>query len=56
MIKFNIELPNNEVTQSLINWIYRRAYISKISYGNKISINIECNELIRDLIISKIKN
>ena len=54
IVKFNIKLPNNKKTQSLINWIYNRAYVSEISYGNTIIITIECNETIRDLIFSKI--
>ena len=54
IVKFNIKLPNNKKTQSLINWIYNRAYVSEISYGNTIIITIECNVTIRDLIFSKI--
>ena len=54
IVKFNIKLPNNKKTQSLINWIYNRAYVSEISYDNTIIITIECNETIRDLIFSKI--
>jgi len=56
IVKFKIKIPNSEKTQSLVNWIYCRSYVSKITYGNKISLNIECNEIIRDQIISKIKN
>ena len=54
IVKFNIKLPNNKKTQSLINWIYNRAFVSEISYGNTIIITIECNVTIRDLIFSKI--
>jgi len=54
IVKFNISLPNNKKTQSLINWIYGKAYVSEISYDNNIVLTIECNEIIRDIIISKI--
>ncbi len=56
IIKFNIKLKNNKKSQSLINWIYSKAYVSKISYDNNINLTIECNELIKDLILSRIKN
>jgi GTP-binding protein HflX len=54
IVKFNIKLPNNKKTQSLLNWIYSKAYVSKISYDNNILISIECNEIIRNKIISKL--
>ncbi len=56
IIKFRIKLPNNEKIQPLINWIYSRAYVSEISYGNDIFLNVECNEIIRDVIISKLNS
>ena len=43
IVKFNIKLANNKKTQTLINWIYDKAYVSEISYGDDININIECN-------------
>ncbi len=55
IVKFNIKLANNKKTQTLINWIYDKANVFEISYGDDININIECNELIRDIIFSKLK-
>jgi GTP-binding protein HflX len=57
IVKFKIKLISNVKTQSLINWIYNRAYVSDISYiNNYVHIKIECNEVIKNIILSKCKN
>jgi GTP-binding protein HflX len=55
-VKIDIKLINNNKTQSLINWIYDKAYVHDIRYDNYIHLNIECNEYIKELIFSKLKN
>jgi GTP-binding protein HflX len=57
IVKFNIKLVTNEKTQSLINWIYDRTFVSDASYiDNNVVLKIECNEIIKDKILSKCKN
>jgi len=51
--KIHISLPLNEENQSFVSWIYKKTNVIDISYNEKISINIECNSLIADQIISK---
>lgn len=54
-VKFKVKFKSNQKTQSLINWIYDRAFVSNISYENEnILISIECSEFVKNLIISKL--
>jgi hypothetical protein len=59
LTRFNITLPLNSDSQSLISWIYDKANVIEINYSDHISLEIECNLKIKDKIISmsdKIKN
>jgi GTP-binding protein HflX len=54
IVKFRLKLISNEKTQSLINWIYNRSFVSKVDYiDNDVFLTIECNEIMKDIIIYK---
>jgi len=53
MATVKIRLPANEKTQSFISWIYEKAHVSDISYGDYITICVECNAIMKDKIISR---
>jgi GTP-binding protein HflX len=55
LVIFNVKLPINSETQSLISWIYKIANVLDISYDKYVKITIECETVIRDKIISKCK-
>jgi len=54
-IKISIKLPINEESQSFVSELYKKTGISNIEYNRYISIDIECNEKIKDKILSKCK-
>jgi GTP-binding protein HflX len=56
LAKIEMRMPINEKTQSFISWIYEKAYISKISYKDCVTLSVECNIKIRDKIIFKCRN
>jgi len=53
LVKFRIKLPINEKTLSFVSWIYNKANVYDVSYGDYVSLSIESNIKIRDKIISK---
>ena len=53
IIKSTIKLPINKKTQSLISWIYDISHVINISYDENIIVTFECNNMIRDKIVSK---
>ena len=55
LVKTTIQLPINEKTQSFISWIYEKAHISEISYGEYVTLSIKCNTKIKSMIVSKCK-
>jgi len=55
LIRFNIKLPANSDSQSLVSWIYEKAHVLDVKYNDFISLEIECNANFRDKIISQSK-
>jgi GTP-binding protein HflX len=55
-VKFKVTIPNNKKSQSFINWIYEKAFVNEIRYDTNIHLNIECNEFIKQIILSRLKN
>jgi len=54
--KIKIHLPINRDTQAFISHLYEKTHITHIKYtNNTINIDIECNEKIKNKIISKCK-
>ena len=53
LVKFKIKLPVNKETQSFISWIYEKAHVLDISYGEYVTLFIECNTNLHDKIVSK---
>ena len=53
LVNFKIRLPINSKTHSLISWIYEIANVLDISYDENVKLTIECENVIRDKIISK---
>lgn len=51
IIAIKIQLPINEQSQSFISWIYGKAHVADISYGDKVTLSVECNVGIRDKIV-----
>ena len=51
--RVRIRLPVNEKTQSFVSWIYEKAHVSDISYDDYVTISVECNQRIRNKIVSK---
>ena len=56
LMNFKIEIPINKETQSLISWIYEKAHVLDIKYDNFVAMNIECDSILHDKILSKIHN
>ena len=52
LAKITIELPANEKTQSFISWLYEKVHVCSVSYSETVKLDIECNPLIRDKIVS----
>jgi len=52
LAKITIELNANEKTQSFISWLYEKVHVCSISYSETVKLDIECNPLIRDKIVS----
>ena len=50
---FKIRLPMSEKTQSFVSWIYEKAHVSEISYGDFVTLSVECNAKMHDKIVSK---
>jgi GTP-binding protein HflX len=49
---FTVYLPNNKETQSFISWLYKKAFVSSISYDEYVKLDIKCNSFIFDKISS----
>ncbi len=56
LVRFKINLPINKETQSFISWIYEKANVLDISYGDYAALSIECNSILRSKIITKSQN
>ena len=52
LAKITIELPANEKTQPFISWLYEKVHVCSVSYSETVKLDIECNPLIRDKIVS----
>lgn len=56
LFKLKIKLPINTKSQSFISWIYEKASVLEISYNSFVTLEIECNNMVREKIISECKN
>jgi GTP-binding protein HflX len=56
LVRVDIRLPVNEKTQSFVSWIYDKARVSDICYGEFVSLSVDCNVEIRDKIVSRCKD
>ena len=55
LVKFKIQLPVNKDTQSFISWIFEKAHVIDISYGENSKLYIESSAGLRDKILSRCK-
>ena len=55
LIKFKIKIPSNDETQPFVSWIYEKAHVTDIKYGDFVTISIECNKNLHDQIVSRSK-
>jgi len=53
LVRFRIQLPLNNDTQSFISWIFKKAHVLDISYEENTKLFIESSTGLRDKIISK---
>jgi GTPase len=53
LVQFKIKLPVNSESQSFMSWIFEKANVLEVTYGNYATIKLECNIALRDKIISK---
>ena len=51
-----IRLPSDDKSQSFISWLYEKSDVVNITYNNSIIITLQCNNLIKESIISKCIN
>ncbi len=56
IVSIKLKLPINEKTQSFISWVYKKAYVSSISYSDYVTICIECNSKIKGKILFRCKD
>jgi GTP-binding protein HflX len=52
-MEITLKLPINEKSQAFVSQLYERTRVSGIKYNGSITINIECNERIKEKIASK---
>jgi len=56
LVRLKIKLPINTKSQSFISWIYEKASVLEISYDSFVTLEIECNNVVREKIISECRD
>jgi GTP-binding protein HflX len=52
MVKLTFQLPLEEKSQAFISQLYRKTKVTNITYGEVITVDIECNEKIKEKLIA----
>lgn len=52
IVKLTFQLPLEEKTQAFISQLYEKAHVTDITYGELITVTVECNEKIKEKLIA----
>jgi len=52
MMKITFQLPSTEKSQSFISQLYEKTQVVHITYGDVITVEVECNEKIKEKLIA----
>jgi hypothetical protein len=51
-VKVSFRLPPGDVSQAFISQLYEKTQVLKVTYGDYITIDVECNEKIKEKLIA----
>lgn len=54
-VNIRFQLPNNENIQSFVSWLYEKTHVIDITYREKVSVTLECNQKLQQKITATIK-